>query len=550
MLLDLQEVESPQVFESEICIIGAGAAGIAIAREFLDSHIKVFVVESGGLMNEGETQELAAGENVGTPYYPLELARFREFGGSTARWGGHCAPLDEMDFEHRPWVPHSGWPIRRRDLESYYQRAQPLFEIGPYDYRPQSWEGNGVRFLGFTPNTIVTRLWQISPETNFGVTYREPLRQSRNVTVMLHGNVTEIITDERAAQAEGVRAVTLDGKSATIKARFVILACGGIENPRMLLLTHKVETAGLGNRHDLVGRFFMEHPHISSAGARFRGSKKWLKSYKERKKHEVWFRAGICLSAAAQRAHGVLNYSGILVDRFIRDTASHREVSGYLSLKSIALNLRKGRVPRDINAHLRNVVTDFDAIAVGVYRHLLNQNPGVYTRSEQAPNPDSRVTLSGEKDRLGLNKVRLDWRLTALDKHTIRIAVDLCSQEFQRLGLGTVVPDDWLIADDTSWPASLKGGYHHMGTTRMSDDPKLGVVDAHCRVHGVSNLYIAGSSVFPTGGYANPTLTIVALGMRLADHLKERIGTHRTAYLGDAVSKRPQDPATGAHPSL
>ncbi|MGH7926625.1 MAG: FAD-dependent oxidoreductase, partial [Candidatus Binatia bacterium] len=352
MLLDLREMDSPGPFEADICIIGAGAAGIAIAREFLDSRIKVCLVESGGLTSEDETQQLATGENVGRPYYPLELARFREFGGSTGRWGGACAPLNDLDFEHRPWVPHSGWPIGKRDLEPFYARAQTLFEVGAYDYQPQNWEGNGIRFLDFTPDTVVTQLWQMSPETNFGVAYRKPLQQSQDVTVLLHANVTEIITDERAASVKGVRVVTLVGKSATVNARVVILACGGIENARMLLLTNKVEATGLGNRHDLVGRFFMEHPHVASAGARFESSKKWLKSYKDYKQRGVWVRAGICLSAAAQRSHRVLNYSGILVDRFIRDTANHREVSGYLSLKSIALNLRKGRLPRNMRAHM------------------------------------------------------------------------------------------------------------------------------------------------------------------------------------------------------
>ncbi len=536
MFFDLRDLENNTQIDSDLCIVGAGAAGIALAREFSNTGVRVCLVESGGLGAEEATQELTSGANIGTPYYPLDLTRFRQFGGSTARWGGACAPLNELDFEHRPWVPHSGWPITRRDLDPYYARAQALFEIGPFDYRTEAWAGNGIQFLDFAPERLVTRLWQNSPETHFGVAYRDELRRAENVKVLLHANATEILTDDRAAVAEGVRVVSLEAKSGTVRARYLILACGGIENARLLLLSDRVEPAGLGNANDLVGRFFMEHPHIAVARVQYDGSRRWLRSYKDFRKNGVSLRAGLCLSEAAQRSAQVLNYSGILVDRFVRDTAGLKEASGYLSLKSLVLAMRRRRLPRDLPVHLRNIVTDLDSIAVGVYRHLLSQNPGIYTRSEQAPNPDSRVILGPDRDRLGQRKVQLDWRLMPLDKRTIRVSVQLIGQEFERLGIGRVTPDDWLSADDVFWAGTLRGGYHHMGTTRMSDDPKTGVVDADGRVHGLANLYVAGSSVFPTAGYANPTLTIAALSLRLADHLKERLGRRE----GQQSTRAPQ----------
>jgi choline dehydrogenase-like flavoprotein len=527
MYWDLQELDSKNIFEADICVVGAGAAGISFVNEFLGGTTRVFLLESGGLTFEKRTQELAAGHNVGFPYYPLDLTRFREFGGSTTRWGGACAPLNEIDFEKRRWVPYSGWPITKRDLEPYYARAQGVFEIGPYDYQPESWEGNGIKFLDLQSNRLVTRIWQLSPETNLGLVSRQAFRQSENVTVLLHANVTEVISNEYATSVEGVRAVTLDGKEAVVKARFIVLACGGIENARVLLLSNKVAKVGIGNERDLVGRFFMEHPHVVPAAIEFGGSRDWKKSYGIFQQHSVGLRAGICLSESAQRSHRVLNYSGIVVDRYIRETTTHEQASGYLALRSILLALKRGQLPHDLVPRLRNILFDLDGITIGIYNHFLGRNPGIFARSEQAPNPESRVTLSCDKDCLGQNKVQLDWRLTPLDKRTIRVAVDLIGQEFRRLSLGKVTPDEWLIADDTSWPDWLLGGYHHMGTTRMSNSPKNGVVDPNCQVHGVGHLYIAGSSVFPTAGYANPTLTIAAMSIRLADHLKQLIACSR-----------------------
>jgi choline dehydrogenase-like flavoprotein len=152
---------------------------------------------------------------------------------------------------------------------------------------------------------------------------------------------------------------------------------------------------------------------------------------------------------------------------------------------------------------------------------------GLYliTRGEQAPNPDSRVLLSAERDALGSRRADLAWRLGEIDKHTARVFARTLDAELRRLGKGSVTPSDWLSEPGPGWPVDPTIGnhplanYHQLGGTRMGDDPRQSVVDADCRVHGYANLYVAGSSVFPTGGWANPTLTIVALALRLADHL-------------------------------
>ena len=170
--------------------------------------------------------------------------------------------------------------------------------------------------------------------------------------------------------------------------------------------------------------------------------------------------------------------------------------------------------------HLATILGDLPTAIRGIKEHRAGRTGALYTRSEQSPNPDSRVTLSDQRDRFGLPRAKLTWRLNSLDKLTVRKSVELIAQEFERLHIGRVTPDRWLVSDDRTWPDFVRGGYHHLGTTRMGSNPRTSVVNSDCRVHGLANLYVAGSSVFPTGSHVNPTLTITALALRLAQHLK------------------------------
>ncbi len=523
MFVDFRGLGEETVVDTDICVVGAGPAGIVIADAFNQTRIRVCLVESGGFEPKAEIQDLADGEMIGHPEHDVRTSRDRQFGGSTNSWAGACAPMSAQDFEPRSWVPDSGWPYAKRDLDPYYQRVQKMFEIGPWDYDPARWSRDDAPFLDVDPDRLETRIWQLSPRTNFGKTFRPALQASSNVTVLLNTTATEIVTDGSAGVVEGVEVATLDGRRATIKARFVVLACGGIDNARLLLLSRRHTPNGLGNGHDLVGRYFMQHPHVSAASVRFTGAKRWVQAYKDYKVEDLWLRARIGLTEQAQSRHRILNPVASLINRFIADSLTHTQSIGYVSLKRILLDLRHGRVPANLTFEAKKVFKDVDGITMGLLKHLRHQNGALHFMSEQCPNPDSRITLSGDRDRLGLNKVVIDWRLNALDKRSIRVAVQEIADEFRRLGVAEIVPDEWLVADDHSWPASLAGGHHHMGSTRMSDDPGAGVVDADARVHGIENLYVAGSSIFPTVGCANPTLTLVATSVKLADHLQARL---------------------------
>ncbi len=518
MFRDFREAEDGSVIDTDLCVIGAGAAGITMAKELADTEREVLLVESGEHVPEGATLALYKGVNVGCPYPPLESARLRYFGGSTNHWDGHCRPLDAIDFEKWDWVPYSGWPITLADLEPFYARAQRICELGPYDYDPEHIASPDL--IPFNPERLVNRIWQYSPPTRFGEHYRSELEQAHNIGVLLNANVVEIEANETASSVTGLRIKALEGKTGRICANTYVLATGGIENARILLASDSVMKNGLGNGNDLVGRFFMEHPHALIAYAVPGVEVARLAPYYEGTQAKLRDGSAIIQSKAGlsfdlQRRERLLNACTEI-------GWGHDRSVGYLALHKIVHDAERGLMPDRFGEAVLDVVTDLDHVVGGVYRWAQHQRYFWFgANAEQVPNPLSRVTLDRSRDALGMRRSRLDWRVTEQDKAGARHVCQILAEELARLDVARVRMDDWLLEENNHWDG-LGPRYHHMGTTRMSDDPKTGVVDKDCRVHGIANLYVAGSSVFTTSGYANPTLTIVALASRLAHHLMAR----------------------------
>ena len=507
MHIDARTLENNSVIEGDICIIGAGAAGISIALDWNNSGHKVILLEGGGFTVEREIQDLYKGENTGLKYFPLQSSRLHYFGGTTGHWAGFCSTYDPIDFQQRDWVPNSGWPIERKVLDPFYSRAHKLLELGPYEYEFAQWKKNDGSLDPFPldEKVIWNKLWQFSPPTRFGTKYRDEIINSKNIHLYTYANVTQVETNENSTRVTEVVARNLAGKTHTIKAKHFILACCSIQNARLLLASNNRFARGLGNQHDLVGRYFMEHIEINSADL-FLANPYALKLY-------MWdfftvkMRAELAVTANMQQQEKMLNgtcslspYLGKDPDAFI-DTFSDSAEAFIKKWEEREEEFKAGEKPRKV---------------LKKYRHF-----SLFTRMEQAPNPDSRVTLSRDKDALGMPRVSLHWELTQLEKDSIRKLYYLLGQQFGIAGIGRVRLMEWLRDEnDHSWPSITGGGWHHMGTTRMHDDPKQGVVDANCTVHGTSNLHIAGASCFTTGGTANPTLTLVALTLRLSDHIK------------------------------
>ena len=267
MHIDARTLPNGSVLEADLCIVGAGAAGISMALEWIGSHHKVLLLEGGGFEYELAMQDLYRGEIVGLPYYPLQAARLHYFGGTTGHWAGFCSTLDPIDFEKREWVPHSGWPIRREELDPFYARAQPLLELGPYEYAAADWQRRDPTLvpLPLDPRVVWTKMWQFSRPTRFGSRYRDPVVAAPNVHLYTHANVCELEANESVTGIEGLRVRTLDGKEHRARARYYVLACCSIQNARLLLASNRRAPAGLGNAHDLVGRFFIEHIELPGA---------------------------------------------------------------------------------------------------------------------------------------------------------------------------------------------------------------------------------------------------------------------------------------------
>jgi choline dehydrogenase-like flavoprotein len=528
MFIDFNDGSVPGLFEADLCIIGAGAAGISIARTFIGAPVSVCVVESGSFEFDASTQALYDGEIVGSPYVDLDACRMRMLGGSTIHWGGWCAPYDDIDFEQRPWVPHSGWPIGRAELEPFYQRAQQVCGLGDFHYDERVWNE-----LGIAPERPERAKLEVAfirvRAQNWAQAFRDELGAASNLSVLLNANVGDIAANEAGTAIAHLDIRSLQGRTGRVRARAYILACGGMENARLLLSSNGVQSAGLGNQRDLVGRFLMDHPPMDFPPPPMRCATVLtsnpgglMSSYGTYFRSGLGYVAGLRLSPQVQRAQGLLNCWGWLQEqRVSTDRAVPAPVLAAAS---------RSRAPL-LDAGTRRVLLQLSALeglsaARASRPGAVQDGPAVVTllsQSEQAPNPQSRITLSDERDALGMRKIRVDWRVTELDKRSVRIWTETVGGELLRLNMGRLRVEDWLLDGTPDWPTAFRGAWHHIGTTRMATDPGRGVVDETCRVHGIGNLYIAGCSVFPTSGWVNPTFTIVALSLRLADYLRTRL---------------------------
>jgi choline dehydrogenase-like flavoprotein len=530
MITDARRFDDGYGFAADVCIVGAGAAGIAIAQELIGSSLEVCLLEAGGENPDPAMQALYRGRNVGLRYAPLHTSRRRCFGGTTHDWTGRCRPLDPIDFEARDDVAYSGWPFGRAHLDPFYQRAHELLELGPMSYEPCDWPDRGAA-LELSSHEVRTALFQYSPPTNFARAYRAELEGAANVYTWLYASVVEIETDAAAERVTRLRLATPERRRLSVSAKVYILAAGGIENPRLLLASSADRRPGLGNEYDRVGRFFMEHPQLFVGPFTPSASCPPLDLYTVPPGNEFDrpdpVVAGLSPSAELMTREGLLNASLGLFVRKAHQARPEYWSDGVTSLEHLVDAARRGEAPENPGRTLFDSIAGALPIARSCLARLSRRRRSALVARlsfEAAPNPDSRITLSARRDALGLPRVDLDWRLSEIDRRSALRFLEIARGVIHDSGLGEIqVHLNLAPRGRTGWPLSIAGPHHHMGTTRMHVDPKLGVVDEHCRVHQMQNLYIAGSSVFPTSGYANPTLTLVALALRLADHVKAQL---------------------------
>lgn len=521
MIIDGRTVPSGSRIEADVCIVGGGIAGITLALQFIGTGTTVALVESGGTRWDDRTQDLSAATSSGQAYFPVKETHLRVLGGSSLSYGGICAELPPLQFEKRPWVPDSGWPFPKQELDPYYPRAYELFEVGKVTEEPA---------LPATAGTTEWRRVRFSPPTRFGTRYAGALDKAGTVTTYLHSTVTRIEAETGGSHINGVLVSTFGGNRYRIVARHYVLAGGGIEVPRLMLASNNVVATGIGNQHDNVGRYFQEHPRVvdrywvSGRAAALTGS------ITSSSRTLRFSRLG--LSETGQRQHELLDYHVNLSFGF-----DGQDSPQWSALRRL---INAGRSPwkdspyyQDIGggpnrvrwADVKSLLARPDRTVRGILGATLRPRfirrwVELQSSIEQVPRRDNRVVLTTAKDELGMPRAELRWSLDAREKHTYYRGRELVLEELERLepGLSANRKDE-----PEQWPDHVLGTWHHSGTTRMSRRPRDGVVDHNARVHGTDNLFVAGSSVFPTSGSTGPSLTIACLSLRLADHLQARL---------------------------
>jgi choline dehydrogenase-like flavoprotein len=487
--------------DADVCIVGAGPAGLTLARELATRDRRILVLESGGRNPDPAAQTLSEGATSGDAYAAPHVTRCRQAAGTAQIWntgfegalGAKYVPLDELDFEARSWWPLSGWPFNRDHLDPYYARAQSACGFGRGTYQAGDWEGTERPSLRLSPGGLTTGVYHFGPARLFTDTYLEELRRAPNVLLCLNATAVELVRCPGARTLAHVRAESLTGRSLRVRAKLFVLAAGGIENARLLLLANQLHR--LGGESDMVGRCFMEHPRDLSCRL-------------VPADPHLFDRCG--LYDLHRHGDGIVMGRLMLTDQARRP---HQLPAMSITLSPLPRELRWPMVEA-MRTHLLGArphqrtgwsLRSGNARRFAAFELLLNL--------EQAPDPDNRITLDSTRDRFGLPRAAIHWRWRAIDQSSLTRIHSLLVDELHRHQVGRVDVNPAGPPDPNA--------HHHMGTTRMHPDPHRGVVDEHARVHGLSNLFVAGSSVFPTSGFANPTLTIVALSLRLGEHLEK-----------------------------
>lgn len=471
MIRDSRRLPRNTTLHADICIVGAGAAGITLAKSFIGTPYRVILLESGGLKQDSKVEALNVGE-TNALFGSLENNRLRYFGGTTNHWEGYCSPLEDEDFASRDWVKHSGWPITPGELLPYYHKALGVLQApaNSLNYSPRE---NDVS------HKDVNIRYRFQRPMRFGQDYREALEKAPNIDVLLFANLVKI-QDHGTRQVTAIKAATLTTIRFTVKAKRYVLACGALENTRLLLASSNNMMFAAVNKHGWLGKCFMQHPHLDAA---------------------------LLYHSLADRTEHT---------QFDHMIAARPEYLRYWRLLNFAVKVHNFK---DVGCVARSIPH---------YMEKMLAAPGDFHRKarlrvlcEQVPSRDSTVSLSDKTDALGMPRIKIDWKLGEQEMRTLKHATALLARLFGKAGKGIVWQEEWLR--EGKFPEQVWGGCHHMGTVRMSESAETGVVDRNCRVHGAGNLYVAGSAVFPTSGSANPTLTIIALALRLADHLKSRL---------------------------
>ena len=520
MLLDFHTDAAHATYDTDVCVVGSGAAGLTLASHL--TGLRVLVIEAGGRKARSDGDFLA-GEAADFAFTGFESGRARALGGSTRLWYGQCLRLDPIDFERRDWVPHSGWPMTAAELDPFYDRAEAFAGIGQAVYDSRNWTNFGIPDPDFGAD-LMAKFTVYMPQPDFSKLLGQRLGREPTLDILLNAAVTSIEMDSNGQRINALTLAGAGGRCGRVTAKAFVLCGGGIGNPRLLLASDSVMADGIGNARGLVGRFFQDHPSATAgtlATARASTVQHQFRKLR-RARRTSWPK--LALTEAAQRRGRTLNANALLLYDYDDESALTRAkavLDAVQARKPAEVITGAWRVTRhvpELAARAAHTVATGKAPAFKPSRVMLK------THVEQRPDPENRITLGATRDRHGMRLPRLAWRIHPEELRTMRSITEAAGRAFTALGWGTMTPAAWLDDGPDAARPHIEDTYHHHGTTRMAASEADGVTDPQCRVFGTDNLYIAGSSLFPTSGYANPTLTIMALAIRLGDTLRQRLG--------------------------
>jgi choline dehydrogenase-like flavoprotein len=555
VVTDINGLGTVDSLACDVCIIGSGAAGIAIAREFIGTQHSVILLEGGGTAFESRSQDPYKSEVVGLKHDGIHNGRVRVVGGTTTLWPGQTIPLWPVDFQKRSWVPLSGWPLDRDKLIPYFDRSADVLQVQRRAFEVSDLSDRGENLPVYQGDGVSTYFSQFSPMPNFSQAYRGQIAAAENIKLITHANVLGLEVSADATSVREVKVRSFEGKALCVRAQIFIVCCGGIETARLLLVSNSVEPAGIGNRNDVVGRYFQDHPGVAMA-VRPLDHKRFTRWYGAFRRGDIKIAVKFTASEKLQHDQQILNVGGEVFYPI-----SFAITAAKMMVGSVTQVFRKKKKPAAGNGgaatgngdhgdkghgesdqttararlfeSLASVANRLDQVGRTAFfkRYVLGKvatagslQPHVGFSVEQVPNAESRITLGREVDCLGVRRSVLQWKVTETEGRSIQVFAQALADEWRKLGLAEYNPDDLHIAGRER---GEHGGFidasHHMGTTRMGTDPATSVVNPDCLVHGYHNLYIGSSAVFPTSGFSNPTFTILALCMRISDDVKARL---------------------------
>jgi GMC oxidoreductase len=464
-------------FKPQVCVLGSGPAGVTIAREIAASGVPVVILEAGAREATEESQEFYKGVVEGDPYFELDATRLRFFGGSSNHWAGWCRILDDADFEAKSHVPHSGWPIKRRDIEPYFGKVHDILDLVPF--KEDRLVSDSIRWVQLIK----------SPAVRFGQKFSGEIEKSSRIALVLNTYVTELAGDGARVSSARIWSHGADGGELAVKT--YVVCTGGLENSRLLLWSNMKSGNGVVPEPAALGRYWMEHPQFEGGDAILFDSSLF--------EHDAVGEAFFSPTAKAMNERQIMNFGIRLIER------------PYHGAKALVADLAC-RAPETA-----------EWVARGFGQHL-RCAAQLYVGWEQSPVFENHVALHDtQKDAAGVPRIDLHWKKGELERRTLLEGLKLFGETLISKDLGRVRIEDW-VSSGADYPNDQElAGHHHMGGTRMGTDPKTSVVDRNCKVHGMDNLYVGGSSVFATSGQCNPTTTIVALSLRLGEHLGAKL---------------------------